>query len=117
MIAVTKALLTSVLAALLWVAQPGLALAQAQPPPELQLDDTLIGLPVFTSDGQRVGVVVEMGVDDEEPVVIAEIDRLMGFGSIPVAIPADMFVSKGTSIELTITAAQLRKTLRGSDRK
>ena len=116
MIAVTKALPIVVLAALLWMALPALALAQAQPP-QLQLDDNLIGLPVFTSDGQRVGVVVEVGVDDEEPVVIAEIDRLMGFGSIPVAIPAEMFASNGTSIELTITAAQLRKTLRGSARK
>jgi PRC-barrel domain len=114
---VSKVLLTSVFVAVMALTHPSLAQQRPDRPPLSQIDESLIGLPVLTSDGIRVGVVAEVGVDDDEAVVIAEIDQLLGIGSMPVAIPADMFVQNNDAIELTITASELRASLLGSDRR
>jgi hypothetical protein len=113
----SKVLLTSVFVAAMALTQPSLAQQRPSQPPLSRIDEALIGLPVFSSDGARLGVVAEVGVDDDEEVIIAEIDQLLGIGSTPVAIPADMFVHRDNSIELTITASELRANLSGMDRK
>lgn len=46
-----------------------------------------VGLPVFSSDGRRIGMVVATGIDeDDQAVLVAEIERLIGMGSDAVAI-------------------------------
>ena len=116
-IAMIKALLTSALVGVIWLSDPALAQQKPDQPPLSQIDESLIGLPIFSSDGLRMGIVVEVGEDDGEAVVIGEIDQLLGIGATPVAIPADMFVHRDKAIELTITASELRANLVGADRR
>ncbi len=94
------------------VAQPNLE----QSPPSRVDQSLLIGLPLVSSDGKSVGQVTHVGVDDGQAVLIAEIDRPMGIGADPVAIPAEMFVNRGDHVELTMTAAQIRAKLDRSKR-
>lgn len=66
------------------------------------------GLPLYSSDGKMLGRVVASGLDDDDqPVLVAEIERPLGIGTRAIAIPASMFVRKGKRIELTITAAEV----------
>ena len=71
-------------------------------------DASLVGLRIMSSDGQEVGQVTEIGIDDGQAILVGEIDRPLGIGSDVVAIPAEMFVNRGDHVELTITAAQVR---------
>ena len=77
----------------------------------------LVGLPVFTSDGQLAGRISKLGRDGHgQGVLIAELDRPLGIGPQIVAIPIDMFVQRPDRIELTITAEQVRDRLAGPER-
>jgi PRC-barrel domain len=71
-----------------------------------------IGLAVFSSDGKQLGKVVAAGIDeDDQPVLVVEIERPLGFGPHSVAIPAYMFVRKSNQIILTITAKEVADRL------
>src|SRR5688572_3444586 len=71
-----------------------------------------VGLPVFTSDGKAVGKVVATGIDeDDQPVLVAEIERPLGLGPEAIAIPTDLFVRKQGRIQLTITEAEVNARL------
>lgn len=107
----SKVLLTGALVAAMGLTNPALAQQRSDRPPLSQIDESVIGLPIFSSDGVRMGVVTEVGTDDGEPVIVAEIDQPLGIGAVPVAIPTDMFVHTGQAIKLTITARQVRRTL------
>jgi hypothetical protein len=73
-----------------------------------QAGRTFVGLPLFSSDGQRIGRIVATGTDDDnQAVLVAEIERPLGIGTDAVAIPFDMFVRKRGRVELTITAAEV----------
>jgi hypothetical protein len=73
---------------------------------------TAVGLPLFSSDGKRIGRIVASGTDDDNrSVLVAEIQRPLGIGSDAVAIPFDMFVRKADRIDLTITAAEVEERI------
>jgi hypothetical protein len=101
--------LTSVAAlAIALAAAPAMSRHQ-QEPPGVAGDNTLVGLPVFTSDGKTVGMAIAVGTDEsDEAVLVTQIERPLGFGTDLVAIPTDMFVRKADRIELTITEGELR---------
>ena len=88
------------------VALAAAAPAAAQPSRKSAADRpgrTLVGLPLFSSDGKRIGRIVASGADgDNQAVLVAEIERPLGIGSDAVAIPFDMFVRKAGRVELTI---------------
>jgi len=87
-------------------------------PPAHKTDRALIGLPVFSSDGRRIGRILAIGIDDDNrAVLVAEIERPLGLGSDAVAIPADMFVRKSNRIDLTITAAEVGDIISGAGRE
>ena len=97
-----------------------LALAPAEPAAAQQgrkpaAGDTgraIIGLPLFSSDGKRVGRIIATGVDDSnEPVLVAEIERSLGIGGDAVAIPFDMVQRKAGRLELTITATEVAERI------
>ncbi len=113
----TKAVLTGVLVAVMGLTNPSLAQQRPDRPPLSQIDESVIGLPIFSSDGVRMGVVTEVGTDDGEPVIVAEIDQPLGIGAVPVAIPTDMFVHTGQAIKLTITASEVRRNLGDQGRR
>ena len=71
-----------------------------------------VGLPVYTADGKAIGKIVATGTDeDNQPVLVAEIERALGLGPEAIAIPADLFVRKQGRIELTITEAEVNARL------
>jgi hypothetical protein len=71
-----------------------------------------VGLPIYTSDGKVIGKVIATGVDeDDQPVLVAEIERSLGFGPEAIAIPTDLFMAKTGRIELTLTEAEVNARL------
>jgi hypothetical protein len=90
--------------------------ARRQPPTASQ-QQAPAGLPLYSSDGKRLGRVVAAGVDDnDEPVLVAEIQRPLGIGPRAIAIPTNMFVQRRDRIELTITEAEMNARLGGVGR-
>lgn len=99
------------LAACLALASPAFAQLGQEQPPLSSVDQSVVGLPIVSSDGEHVGQVTEVGLDDGQAIIIGEIERPLGIGADPVAIPLDMFANKGDRVELSITAAQIRDRL------
>ena len=87
------------------------ALAQEKQPPAAQPEVTLVGLPVYSSDGQKLGAVTEVGLSGAQRAVRAEIGGFLGLGSSPVVIPANMFEHKGDRIEVMMTADEVKDTV------
>jgi hypothetical protein len=72
----------------------------------------MIGLPVFSSDGQKLGEVTDVGeVSGGQQAIRAEMGEFLGVGSTPVVIPPDAFQKKDDRIEAAMTAAEVRDTL------
>jgi len=92
---------------------PARAQQKQEPRPAAKVEAELIGLPIFSADGKRIGKVLAVGTDeDDHPVLVGEIERPLGMvGAELVAIPTDMFVRKTDRIELAITAAEIRSKL------
>lgn len=86
-------------------------IAREEVPATSVVDRTLIGLPIVTSDGETVGYITEVGIDDGQAIAIGEIVRPLGIGYDAVAIPIEMLANKGDHVELTISAEQVRGRL------
>jgi hypothetical protein len=106
---VFKVLLAGVLAVALAIA-PGHA-QPAHQSPRAGSFALLVGLPVFTSDGRRIGVVTGFAHYHGQALLIAEIEQPLGIGPDKVAIPSDMFVRHTDRVELTLTAEQVKDRL------
>jgi sporulation protein YlmC with PRC-barrel domain len=104
-------MLAGALAALVFLAMPAAAQIGSDHPPIGQVSQALIGLPIVSADGQTIGKVTEVGMNDNEAILIGDIERPLGIGADAVAIPAEMFATKGDHIELTITAVEIRDRL------
>jgi PRC-barrel domain len=88
------------------------AAAQHKQKPSAKADHSTVDLPIFSSEGKRIGKVLATGVDDDDQfVLVAEIERPLGLGPIAVAIPTNLFVVKADRIELTITAGEVASRL------
>ena len=87
--------------------------ASAQQPqvPPAQTETDLMGLPVYSSDGQKLGEITQVGNADGQMAVRAEMGEFLGIGSKSVIIPAKGYEQKGDRIELTMTAEEVRKRL------
>ncbi len=80
--------------------------------PPQQLDKAMIGLPVFSSDGQRLGQVTEVGeLPGGHQAIRAEMGEFLGIGSTHVVVASDMFQKKADRIELAMTAAEVRDSI------
>jgi sporulation protein YlmC with PRC-barrel domain len=93
--------------------------AQAQnisEPPTADDGAQLVGLPIFTREGVKIGTVMEAGMDEGETVAVAVIRDKQGRTTRILIIPANLYVVKAGRLELLLTAAQL-KTKLGSDRR
>jgi hypothetical protein len=89
------------------------AIARAAPEAPIAKQETqLYGLPIFTSDGVRVGVVAETGTDnDGRLVLLSELERPLGIGMQIVAIPLELIVIHADRVDLFLTAAEVRERL------
>ena len=89
----------------------GLAAAPAsaqQSTPPAQVEVELVGLPVFSSDGHKLGEVTQVGMSAAGPAVQAQIGGFLGLGPSTVVIPAASFERKPDRIELPMTAEDVK---------
>jgi PRC-barrel domain len=93
------------------------ALAQQGQPPAAQPEATLIGLPVFSSDGLRVGEVTSVAKAAGKTAVRVEMGAFLGLGPSQVLVDADVFQRKGDRLELNVTAAQVQQTITQQNQK
>ena len=70
-----------------------------------------VGLPILSSDGEKIGQITGVEVENGKGLLVGEIDRRMGIGTDEVAIPIGVYVDRGDHIELTVTAAEVRDTI------
>ena len=71
----------------------------------------LIGLPVYSSDGQKLGQITEVGTSLGRPAVRADMDEIVGIGPRSVVIAADIIQQWSDRVELTLSAAEVRARL------
>jgi hypothetical protein len=83
----------------------------AENQPGVLADAALVGRPVYSSDGQRLGRIAEVGSSRGRPAVRAEVEASLGIGPRSVIIMADAFQQKNDGIELSMTAAEVKDTL------
>ena len=78
--------------------------------PQHPLVQELVGLPVYSSDKQKVGQVnsVDVGANGRIQTLQVEIEGFLGLGSASVRITSDQFAQDGDRIVLTKTADQVR---------
>ena len=70
-----------------------------------------IGLPIYTSDGEHLGEVIQVISYGDKPGLRAEIGSFLGLGVTTAVIPANMINRKADRNELTKTADQVRDTV------
>ena len=80
-------------------------------PPAAQAEVNLVGLPVYSSDGERLGEVTEVQSFAGKPILRAELGSFLGFGPSSVLIPQGMFEEKGGRIEVAMSADEVRNTV------
>jgi sporulation protein YlmC with PRC-barrel domain len=103
----------AIFAGLLACALSAPAIARAAPEAPISTEETqLYGLPIFTSDGVRVGAVAETGTDnDGQFVLLSELERWLGIGTQIVAIPLELIVIHADRIDLFLTATEVKERL------
>lgn len=87
------------------------ALAQQTETQAAEPTTSAVGLPIYTSDGEHLGKVVQVISFGDKPALRAEIGSFLGLGTTTAVIPANMFQRKPDRIELTMTAAEVRDTV------
>jgi PRC-barrel domain len=91
------------------------AIAQQTPTPDQpsaqQVDPKLVGLPIYSSDGQKLGEVAEVGLSAGQPAVRAEMGEFLGLGAASVIIDATLFEKKTDRIEVAMTAEVIKDTV------
>src|SRR5262245_52812137 len=86
------------------------AFAQQQAP-AAQAEAQLVGLPVYSSDGVKLGEVTDVGTVGDQQMVRAEMGTFLGLGSSLVVIPAQMFERKTDRIEVAMSAGEVKETI------
>jgi sporulation protein YlmC with PRC-barrel domain len=94
----------------------GTASAQVQAPTQEEIIQELIGAPVFSSDGQEVGVVsdVATAADGQISVVSMKSARFLGIGEAEVSLPDGSFTALRGAIVLGLPADGVEGLLPGS---
>ena len=90
------------------------AFAQQQAPqqtPPAQGQVQLVGLPVYSSDGEKLGEVTEVGIVGGQQTLGADMGTFLGLGTKQVLIPADMFEHKVDRIEVAMSAAEVKEVI------
>jgi len=80
-------------------------------PAARQVDPMLVGLPVYSSDGQKLGEVAEVGLSSGQAAVRAEMGEFLGLGTASFEIDATLFEIKTDRIEVAMTADAIKDTV------
>jgi hypothetical protein len=81
--------------------------------PQQQQQRSLAGLPIYSSDGVKVGEVtaVKTGLDGQPQMVQAEMGSLLGLGTNTVLITPDELQARSDGLQLRLRADQIRSVL------
>jgi hypothetical protein len=90
---------------------PSLAQQQQAQPPAAEVQPPLVGLAVYSSDGEKLGQVTQVGTASGQPAVRAELGGFLDVPPSAVVIPANLFEQKPDRIEISMTAAEIKETL------
>jgi PRC-barrel domain len=77
--------------------------------------DRVIGWPIYTSDGFKIGEVTNIGTYKGQRSMIGEVGLTLGLGTLHVLIPRNLAIVQKDRIVLTITKDRVSKVL-GMDR-
>jgi PRC-barrel domain len=90
-------------------AAPLLANAQQKKvAPAQQSDAWLVGLPLYSSDGKKLGQITEVVTAAGQRAVRAEMGTFLGLGSTPILIPEEMVERKPDRVEIIMTASEVK---------
>jgi hypothetical protein len=86
----------------------------APPAPELANVAGLVGSPIVSSDGAKVGKVesVEPGMNGAPPVVVAKVGGVFGIGGKHVRIPVQQTSVAGDTVQVAMTKAEVKALAR-----
>jgi hypothetical protein len=87
------------------------AFAQQSQSPSTQPEAQLVGLPVYSSDGEKLGQVTDVQSFQGRQVLRADMGTFLGLGPSPVLIPDEVFERKADRIEVAMTAADVKDTV------
>jgi hypothetical protein len=85
--------------------------AQQTQPPAAQEETALVGLPLYSADGEKLGEITQVGMHGEHKAVQAEIGGFLAMGPKTVIIPLVALDQKAGRVELGLTAAEVRDML------
>ena len=74
-------------------------------------DTSVIGLPIYTSDGMKIGEVTTLGTYKGETAMIGEVGTLLAFGTRRVLVPGAMARVQNDRVALTITSDRVHELL------
>jgi hypothetical protein len=91
------------------------AVAQQVPSPDQsaaqKVDPSIVGLSVYSSDGQKVGQVSEVGASAGVPAIRADMGEFLGMSPGSVIIGGQAFERKSDRIEIAMTAQEIKDTI------
>ena len=83
--------------------------AEQRQPDTAQPETSVVGLPIYCSDGSKIGEVTQVGMHEGQEAIAAQLEpSLMG---AKVLIPAKMMTQQGDRLELSMTADQVRQQI------
>jgi hypothetical protein len=89
--------------------------APQTPPPDQptaqKVDPSIVGLSVYSSDGQKLGQVSEVGTSAGEPAIRADMGEFLGINPGSVIIGGQAFEKKADRIEIAMTAQEIKDTI------
>jgi sporulation protein YlmC with PRC-barrel domain len=86
------------------------AMAQQTPPDTAQQETSIIGLPIYSSDGEKLGEVTQVGLHEGQRAVVAQLEASLGEGAM-VLIPTEIMTQQGDHLELPMTVEEVKNTL------
>ena len=93
------------------LATPIASAQQQTDAPPAQTETELVGLPVYSADGQKLGRIINAATSYDRAAVVAEMGEFLGIGTTNVVIDPELFQRKLDRIELSMTAAEVKDTI------
>jgi sporulation protein YlmC with PRC-barrel domain len=98
-----------VLAIVLTVGQSAALAASAYALTQEEVVRELIGAPVYSTDGQEVGTVADISLDEDKlfDELLMNTSRSLGFGELTVRVPGSAFIALRGSVVLDLPAQSM----------
>lgn len=75
------------------------------------VNNAVIGMPIYTADGVKVGQITNIGKYRGKKSMIGEVGSALGFGARQVLIPNDLATIQKDRVVLTITSERVSEML------